>query len=150
MLSVGNDTDGMFTTEPTSNGDDVGILGLFLGKLNLNIMNVPQIGDDGSTSTDDLGMIFRINIDLDLETLQSLVGFLLLQLHKLLGESLLGSVNIGWDSTDTDDIGLSVLWRDSDVDVVSVHHLPHAVSFLSNDEPRNDKMLTVKTNNWGH
>jgi len=61
----------------TSNGDDVGVLGLFLGKLNLNIMNVSQIGDDGSTSTDNFGMIVRIDIDLDLVSLQGLVGFFL-------------------------------------------------------------------------
>ena len=135
-----NSNDGMFaTTEPTSNGDDVGILGLFLGKLNLNIMNVSQIGDDGSTSTDNFGMIVRIDIDLDLVSLQGLVGFFLLQLHNLLSEAFFSSFHVGGDSTDADDVGLSVLRRNSDVDVVSVHHLPHAVSFLSNDEPRNYK-----------
>ena len=105
-------------------------------------MNVPQVGDDGSASTDNFGMIFRIDIDLDLVALQSLVGFFLLQLHDLLSESFFSGLNIGWDSTDADDVRRSVLRRNLDVDVVSVNNPCLAASFLPNDEPRNDKMLT--------
>merc|ERR1719350_2328725 len=47
--------------------DDAGVLLLLSWQLDLDIKVVPDLRDDGSSTSDDLGMVVRVNFDLDLE-----------------------------------------------------------------------------------
>merc|ERR1719423_60406 len=48
-------------------GDDALLLGLLPWQLDLNIEVVPDLGDNGSSTADDLGMVFGIDLNPDLE-----------------------------------------------------------------------------------
>merc|ERR1719318_1778177 len=65
-------------------GDHFRVLGLFLGKLDLDIKVIPQLLDDFSTPSNDLGVVFGVDLNSNLERLLDLDFLLSLQLGNLL------------------------------------------------------------------
>merc|ERR1719495_769229 len=116
-------------------GDDALLLCFLPWKLNLNIKVVSDLRNDSSSSSNDLGMVFRVYLNSNLERLALFILFLLLKFLHFLCKTSLGRLDIRRNSTDEDDVTLCILGGDTNVDVKSVHHLTDTSSLLSNDIP---------------
>ena len=87
-------------------GDDVFVRISLLGQLHVDLEVLPELLDDGSTPANDLGMVFGVDLQLDLVAARGFVLLFLLQLCDLLEESALGLLNVVGRAGDHDRVGL--------------------------------------------
>jgi len=122
---VDNLEDGLFGLQGVflvaHDGDAAVVLVILLGQLDVDVVVLPQLGDDSAPSANDFGVVLGLHLDLHLETLEFLIGLFAFQLGDSGKQGHFGLLHIGRSSSDHD-LGRLVVRRwNLDVDVELVH-----------------------------
>merc|ERR1712079_789375 len=79
---------------------------IFFGELNIDFIVIPKFSNDSTFATNDLRMVFWIDVNLDFETFQLFVGFFILQTYDTSLKIFFSFFNISWGTSYNYDTGL--------------------------------------------